>query len=156
MRTLLTLILLVISLGAHAIVFPPVIIPTSPTAGQPFQFSISTDSCDFFTSDPPAVRIVGNRVEAELIGSPSQAPPLCLAPPGTSVVSLPALPIAGTYTLDVYRRELPSLTVVRLVQTATFTVQAPIVSAPTLGLTALGLLMISILSISMISFKGKQ
>jgi hypothetical protein len=156
MRAFLTLNLLVISLSAQAIVFPPVTIPTSPTAGQPFQFSISTDSCDFFRLDQPVVRVIGNRVEAELIGSPSQSPPFCLAPPGTYVYNLPALPAAGAYILGVYRRETPSFLVVRLVQTTTFTVQAPIVSVPTLAWSGLGLLIISILSISMISFKGKQ
>jgi hypothetical protein len=156
MQALLFFALLAFCAITQAQVFPPVIIPASPTAGQPFQFSISTGPCDFLRPTQPVVRVIGNRVEAELIGIPSQDTPICLSPPLTQIYNLPGLPAAGTYILDVYRRELPALTVVRLVQTATFTVQAPTITAPTLGLTALGLLMISILSISMISFKGKQ
>jgi hypothetical protein len=157
MKKLVVLFAILVASYAHAIVFPPAIIPASPTAGLPFQFSIRTDECDFFQLSNPddrVIQIIGNRVLVELRGIPTQLPPICLAQPGTRFINLPALN-QGTYTLEVYRRELPSLLVVRLVQTADFTVGAPIVSAP--ALNGAGLIVMIVSFIFLLWFtKGKR
>lgn len=124
---------------------PPTILPAQPTSDSQIQMRIRTGVCDVFTTTGPndrMVEVIGSRVLVTAQGFSTEDFAQCIFPVGTYTYNIGRLTV-GSYTLEVYQRDLFQPQQVRLVGTAPFvvqpgqSVQIPVIGSPSLALLLL-------------------
>lgn len=106
----------------------PVIDPANPIAGEPIGFSVRSGVCDFVIAPPLAgvadreLVVVGNVIKATVRAADGNGfVDFCIYPTVTQHFPIGALP-AGTYRLELYRRNVTDPNDIRLATTVGFTV----------------------------------
>lgn len=136
---LIALSLLFLAETAHAFYLPLLFEPPAPVAGQLAQVRVRVGECDavqVFNPQQREIAVVGNTVRVTINGSTAFDQTFCIYPDVSVLLDLVPL-AAGTYRVEVYRRQISSPLVVDLMQSADLIVGiAPPVSVPSLGLVS--------------------
>jgi hypothetical protein len=143
---LIALPILLLAGPAQAYFAPLQFRPPTPTAGQIAQVLVRVGECDLlqvFSAQDREIAIAGNTVQVTVRGTTAFDQAFCVYPDQTSTLDLVPLP-AGSYRVEIYRRELTDPTDVDLMQSANLVVGL----APPTSVAVLNSISISVLGLS--------
>jgi len=130
---------------ASAYYLPLLFDPTAPAQGQVAQAIIRVGDCDFvqvFGAQDRQIVLSDNTLRVTINGHNEFSEPFCIYPDVTTRVELIPL-LAGTYHVELYRREINDPTDVALVSEGDLVVGPPVAppsAVPSLGYIAVGTL----------------
>ena len=125
-----SVLLLLLSINANAIISAPTIDPSAPTTADFINLKISTAFCDAFATLSPTDRVLEvspGLVKMTVLGLSTDDFAQCNYPRLNYVYEIGLLP-SGTYRFELYRRIVLDPSRINLVGTANFIVSTPLVT----------------------------
>lgn len=122
MRFFLAVFILIIATSAQATVGPMVFSPAAPNSNNSFVVTVTTGPCEAFSGTAPTeVQVAGNVINITQLGISNSDFILCFFPRSMASFTVGAVP-AGSYSVNLYLRQLEFPTLVDLVQTGSINV----------------------------------